>query len=227
MARSQGVLYLDRYSFDLYSDLLATVIRFPFDPKVIRDYDVIDKNGLVNEIKLFIQQNNLQPITLVIILSADVLFTKQITLSDPTKRQATVQSFVENVPFESVGSVNIPSADAIQIIASNKDMYDTIQQSFAASRFSVVAVAPAVVINDVNFSNGLTADIAPQILGMMESLQAYNFQTLPQTVQLETTKDETTTKSETKKNVRLFLLIGVFVLLLVALGVVIFLTNRG
>ncbi|MBI4084781.1 MAG: hypothetical protein HY431_02645 [Candidatus Levybacteria bacterium] len=227
MARPQGVLYVDKYFFDIYSDLLGTVLRFPFAPQVVRDYDIVDKDGFLSQLRFFIQQNKIQPLALTIILSAQVLFAKQIALADPTKREAAGLSFVESVPFEFVGSVSIPSQNGVEILASNKDMYQTLKQGFATDGFSTDGVFPAILLRDIHVTNGLTADIARRILSMSVSLRAYNFLALPQTVSPEVKTEEGSIQSQSKKSNRLYVMIGVFVLLILVLAVFIFLTNRG
>lgn len=227
MAKAQGVVYLDRYSFDFYSELLGTVVRFPFAPEVVRDYDLINKDGLLNQLKLFIQQNNLAPVTLHIILSDTVLFGKIMTLADPAKSDAVIQGFLDTVPFEFVGSTTILSGNSLQVLATNKDMYETIQQGFEARGFTVEGVLPAVMVKDANFTNGLSADMARQILGIVESLRQFNFLILPIPSQQETRNQEAGNPQEPKKNTRLYLMIGVFVVLLAVLGIVLFLTFRG
>ncbi len=227
MAKPQGIVYLDRYSFDFYSELLGTVVRFPFAPELVRDYDIVDKDGFLVQLKLFIQQNNLQPVSLTIVVSGQAIFSKQLSIADPTKRAETVQAFLDSVPFELVGSITIPAGNVVQVWATSKDMYETIQQGFETNGFSVEGVVPAVMIKDANFTNGLSVDMARQILGMVESMRQFNFLTLPIPSQQETKNQQTGNPQEPKKNTRLFLMIGVFVVLLALLVITLFLTNRG
>lgn len=227
MAKPQGVLFVDRYYFDVYSELLGTVVRFPFSPEVVSDYDIVNKDGFLAQLKLFLKQNTLQPLALIIVVSGEVIFSKQLSIADPTKRTETIQAFLDSVPFELVGSITIPAGNVVQVWATSKDMYETIQRGFETSGFSVEGVVPAVMIKDANFTNGLSADMARLILGMVESLRQFNFLTLPTPSQQEARNQEAGNPQEPNKNTRLYLMIGVFVVLLAVLGIVLFLTSRS
>lgn len=225
MARQHGVIYLDKNIFDFYSELSPNVLRFTFTPDTVRDFDIINHELIINQIKLFVQQNKLAPVMLHIVLSDTVLFGKEIKITDPGKRDFDIQTFLDTVPFESVGSTSVLLPNSVQVLATNKDMYETIKSGFEAIGFMTELVIPALMMKEVNLKNGLVPDSAQFIISRAVALRQYNFISVAmESVELQ----EQGNKGETapKNNKRTFLLVGVFVFLILVLVLVIFMTSQ-
>lgn len=224
MARQHGVIYLDKYMFDFYSELSPNVLRFSFTPDTVRDFDVINHELIINQIKLFVQQNKLAPVMLHIVLSDTVLFGKEIKITDPGKRDLDVQAFLDTVPFESVGSTTVMLPNSVQVLATNKDMYETIKSGFEPNGFTTELVIPALMMKEVNLKNGLSPDSAQFIISRAVALRQYNFISVAMPVEPQ----EQGSKGEMsqKNNKRTFLLVGVFVFLILVLALVIFMTSQ-
>lgn len=224
MARQHGVIYLDKYMFDFYSELSPNVLRFTFTPDTVRDFDVINHELILSQIKLFVSQNKLTPVMLHIVLSDTVLFGKEIKITDPGKKDFDIQAFLDTVPFESVGSTTVMLPNSIQVLATNKDMYETIKSGFEANGFTTELVIPSLMMKEVNLKNGLAPDSAQLIISRAVALRQYNF--ISVALPVESQGQENKGEPVKKNNKRTFLLVGVFVFLILVLVLVIFMTSQ-
>lgn len=239
---NSGILFLDRNGFLLFSDSINRVVQFNFPPNVVRDLEIIDHDQLAILIDTFFKQAGLAPFQLVILLSNNLLFEKVFTTPQDEKSQKDLELFMDNLPFEHVGSI-IFTQNESKFIATNKDLYQGISKSFEKLSCVVAAIVPAFVIGlDINQMVQITPSLASDTYRRAVSLRQYSFlidkpkaqmkpieksksddiQKIPGDSDDYVQPDAGQGKKEEKNNTRLFLLIGVFVVLIVLLIVAIF-----
>lgn len=149
-----------------------------------------------------------------------------------------VQKFLEDVPFEDVLAKVIKIGDRNCITAVNKELVMTIADVFVANKSTIEAIAPSFIFGqNANFSAGLTATNIKIILEDTETLKLGNLLTnqeknfLPQNLgskienPVSDIKPNKTSDVKKPQNTRQLILIGVFITLLIILGVVYF--NMG
>lgn len=238
------ILFIDRSGFSVYQDTLANIARFNFTPDLVSSLDIINKDQFVSLVTTFIQINKIVGSSLAVILSDNVIYVKDLInpmqksapaqdlkadSNDDKEHKDEVQSFLENVPFEEVLAKVIKTENINRIVAVNKDLVMTIINAFVDKGSTIEAIIPSFMYGqNVNFTAGLTSDNLQVILGNVEILRLGNLLTdqekviFSQNLEGELNNpliDETKKKP---KNLRQYLLIGVFVILLVILTVVYF-----
>ncbi len=143
------------------------------------------------------------------------------------KHQEEIRSFIDHVPFENVLSRNFPMQNGTKVLAVNKDFYMAIKSAFEKVGFRVSAVYPGVVFsNNVGAKPIMDIIVANIILQQAPNLRDDNL--LKETKIFEPVvtekneekdfvvqeKDDKPKKTDKK---RLFLMIGIFVVLMIVL----------
>jgi hypothetical protein len=242
------VLFIDRLGFDLYQDTLVNVSKFNFTPDLVSDLDVINKEQFVNLIGTFIQVNKIVPSSLVIILSDNIICIKDLvnSVQKPVPDQSLkvetnsdkehkdeVQNFLENIPFEEILARVIKSGSVDRIVAVNKDLVMTIADTFVGKGSVMETIVPSFMYGQsTDFTAGLNLNNAQIILGNIETLRLGNLLTDQEKIDpsqnlenelknsLSSVKSNSTKISKKKKNMRQYMLIGVFGVLLIVLVIV-------
>ncbi|MDP3941017.1 MAG: hypothetical protein Q8Q49_01770 [bacterium] len=233
-SNSIGFLYLDQNGLLMFTSTMPAVLQFAFPPDVVRDLEVINKQLLQNELQNLIKANNIQPSRFVIALSENVLFEKPFHDSKSPDTQKEIQEFLDNMPFEHTATIIFENAES-KLIATNRDLYQTLSHLFEQEGSVVDYIFPSYVLGvDVNQALAMTKDRLSEIYRRAPSIRQYSF--LTDTTQqpqghAEQKADSPQAKKEDGKgektsNTRTFVLVGVFVLLLVVLAVAAFLSFR-
>jgi hypothetical protein len=246
------ILFIDRDGFDVHQDVLASAPKFNFTPDLVINSDVIDKGKLSNLIGTLIQINKIVSSSLVVVLSDNIIFTKDLTIpasksTTQNGKEATqpkngdiqskdeeqeVQSFLENIPFEDVMARVIKTGNMNRIVAVNRDLVLAITEAFVNKGSSTEVVVPGFMYGQsINFAAGLTSANIKAILENTETLKIgnllidqekiINFKPL-EDKPISSLVDAKIDSNDIKKpkNLRQYILAGVFVLLLVVLGIV-------
>lgn len=229
-----GVLYLKRNGFELYQQSLSATILFAFEPSVVKDLDIINKEQLILQVADFITKNNLPQASLVILLSHTVIFEKDIGKNEaavePEKQKEeethAIQTFLDAVPFENISSKTYTLENGVKAIATNADLYRTIAGVFENAGSTIETVIPSFVVGDESTTaSGLTNDM---INAAFENIAYLKQETLllhePESI--PTAKNEKIVLSFQPKQKREYVLIGVFVALLGIFAVLYMISNK-
>ena len=148
---------------------------------------------------------------------------------NPNPPQETeIQNFLANVPFEDVLAKVIKTDKLELLVAVNKDIISSIIDPFVKKGFILEAVVPCFLYGqNINITNGLTVDAVRTILRKPELLKAANLLTDHQEIRQPAEVSQTSSQNERGKekkpqNIRQFILIGVFVVLIIVLVIVLF-----
>jgi len=242
------ILFIDRFGFSVYQDTLTNIPKFSFTPDLVVNQDVINKEQFTKLIETFIQINKIIGSSLAIILSDDIIFVKDLKnpvqkpaldqdiktdLNNDKECKGEVQCFLEDIPFEEVLAKVIKVGNVNRIVAINKDLVMVIVDTFTNKESTIEAIAPSYIFGkNANFTAGLNLNNVKVILEDIETLKLGNLLTdqekiIPlQNLGSEIKSSPVRAKSDladgTKKpqNIRQYILIGIFVILLIILGIV-------
>lgn len=233
------ILFLDRDGFSVFQDTQPSIKKFNFTSDSVANLDITNKEQLANLITAFIQTNKIIPSSFVIVLSDSVIYFKDLNppkkpnvippapnpaseLSQNNEPKKEIQNFLDDVPFEEVLAKVIKTDQLNFIVAANKDLVMAIADSFVNKGFIMEGILPSFLYGPVvNFTKGLTQDNIQAILGGSEVLRTGNLLTDQQLSSSQSFELEQKNKEKPTKNIRQYILIGVFVVLLVILGITI------
>lgn len=242
------ILFIDRFGFSVYQDVLANIPKFNFTPDLVSNLDVVSKEQFTNIIATFIQINKIVPSSLAVILSDDIIYIRDIEnpvqkttliqdlkldVSDDKGHEDDVQNFLENIPFEEVLAKVIKTGNVNRIVAVNKDLVMAIINVFVGKGSTIEAITPSFMYGqNANFTTGLTSDNIRVILENTEILKLGNllinqekiipFQDLGSELKNSLADVNPSLANDVKKpqNFRQYMLIGLLVTLLVIFVVV-------
>src|SRR3972149_4305547 len=220
--RSQGVIFLRRDGFDFYEDRDGRILNFPFSQGVVFSLEIINLKELKNQIKTFVETNKLSRADLMIILLADVLFEKNIQDQDPKTQAQEVQKFLVIIPFESISTKILPIQQGVRAIAVNKNLLDALKISFEEFGFSIEGMVPYEFLGELSSGiNSVTTETSKTIIKQFDSLKEASFE-------FERNEKKTASQVESQvgknkpKSLRLYIILGIFGLLLLILIFLIF-----
>src|SRR3989337_2075433 len=161
----KGVLFLKRNGFDFYEDKMENILSFPFSEAVVNSLEIINPQEFNNQIKAFVEINKFLPAALMIILSADVLFEKDIQTQDPNIQDLEVQKFLDVIPFETISTKTLPmDGQGVRIIAVIKNLVDAIRVSFEELGFLIEGIVPYEMVEGLEGTNSLNNEIPKFII---------------------------------------------------------------
>ena len=246
------ILFIDRFGFSVYQDTLTTIPKFNFTQDLVANLDVVNKVQFVSLVSTFIEINKIVPSSLAVILSDDVIYIKdlagpvqkpvsapgsvpapKIEATEDKEHKDEVENFLENIPFEEILARVIKTGNINRIVAVNRDLAMTIVDTFMAKGSTIDSITPGFMYGqNVNFTKGLTSDNLKVILGNVEILRSGNLLTDQEKMIIgRDIRSEMETPAaiveKKKQNRTQYILAGVFIILLVILGVVYFLSQKA
>jgi len=171
-----GILFIDNSRIDVYNYAKNVVLSLDFPQEVIKYSELLDHEKLHLLIKSFIETNKLPLSSLIVVLAKNILFQKDFVKDQETEGQQELlaQDFIDNVPFESVGSKIVPLEKGIRVIAANADLYESVMSTFQQSGFSIQSLLPVTLFGDEIQIERLTTESEKLFSGKSESLRKYS-----------------------------------------------------
>lgn len=233
MVDTKGIIYLQKDKFDFYIPISGKVIEFRFVPEIVQDLEVINAELLENLIKLFVESNKIAISELIIVIADNACFVQDFLQTTPAGElqnfDEQTKKFVESVPFDDVASATFPLKNGIKVLATNRTLFESIVTSFEKLGFKTQVVLPGVVFGgDMGVKTTLDVIAANIIFQNLDTVRQHNL--LEKKIE-ESHEDkdageikapeqvgqdiEVNDKPSGKKsNKRIFLLVGVFVVLI-------------
>ncbi|MBI2442796.1 MAG: hypothetical protein HYV40_02720 [Candidatus Levybacteria bacterium] len=232
-ANNLGFLYLDQNGMLIYMTTTPTVIQFPFPLDIVRDLEIINKDLLQKEVNELFKNNAIPPTRFILALSPNLLFEKVFTNAKDPQAQADIQQFLDNIPFERTGTIIFENAES-KLIATNKDLYQTLTKIIQELGSVVEYIMPAYVLGiDVNQALSMNQAVLNDIHRKAPSLRQYSFLVESPAINPKASDTRIPNSSTNKPSEkpqengdkkRLFLLLGIFVILILILAIVAYLS---
>lgn len=186
---------------------------------VISNLEVLDQDALYALIKDWATKHPMSEVELFLIYGPDVYYETVLKDEEVGKdeRESVIVRFLDLLPFEQVESRTYMDNEGTRIIAINEELDDTLKRGFALQGYETRGEVAAATLGQVA-SQGLNS----QVLGYIEK----NLDTLLRNRLVVPGLDPNEIRPPTKpkKKSSLPLLLGVFGVLLLALGLVIWRT---
>lgn len=216
------ILFIERNRFQLFGGTLTGVVTIDVPETIIRDFDVLQKDGFYTLIKQWVKQYNLTASDLVIVYSDASYFEKVFTSTENPQVETDILKFFDTIPFESIWTKVYPIPNGKRAVGVNKSLYEAIHQGFSLQGVSTRAVLPAFTLGTYATARMLDAGMSGHIIKNIDILVKQSLFDGTELVIPSGGKQDTTMSSQ-KKNKNLPLLLGVFgTLILILILVVIF-----
>lgn len=219
-SRGLAVLYLMRDGFVLYVQRTNVVVQCRFAQDSVRDVEVRNKESLRAQLQHFIRSNKLLPARILMLLSHEVLFEKQFTDTRQLHREIETERFLETIPFENISRKEYAIDQGYQLVATNREYYETIVALLLEEGFVCEAVVPVSVVKEVHWDKEQSFDVhvAQNLLRKLEALKQHSLLTPHQ-------RGEASTQVRETERRKLMLAVGFFVVA-IFLSLLLFLFRR-
>ncbi len=231
----QSILFLDRNRFDYFDGLTGQIISLPFSENIISALDVLSPTEFEKQIKSFVDLNKLNPAGIVVILSSNVLFEKDIVDVPVEKQTEEVEKFLDVVPFDNIATKLIPLQKGVRISAVNKDLCNAIATGFEKCGFKIESFVPYEELQpEIMQMAALDGPTLTVIMKKIDSIKNFSFafdmkipvgtKPKPQSGTTQTTSGKMINNSEPPNKIRIIALGVVFGILIIVL---VFMVLRG
>ncbi|MGE5041959.1 MAG: hypothetical protein ACM3IJ_03570 [Candidatus Levyibacteriota bacterium] len=213
-----AILYLDRNGFYFYTLGMENVATCVFPETMVRDLEVVDPFGVENQIKTFVNQLNLPPFDISIVLSSNIVFEKIVQSGSGELEE--INKFLEEVPFERYEKIITIEEGNKRVFAANKNLTYCLEMSFTKVGSSVSIVVPYYPLSNLLQTLPLDVSSAQAILKKVGDLKSYNMKRIEEKQEIRTSVDTSSGQQKTPVNKnRIYILAAVFVVLI---GVMLF-----
>ena len=217
MFNKKVILFLKRDSVELYiADNDGPKNRFPFPPEIIKYEEILDEAKFESLITSFLQKELAPNQKVTILLSPDILFQKTISSPDKTIQESEVKKFTDEIPFDAskTATIKLPTTDGLNLIATNKKLYQSIATAVEKINSEVEAVIPSTLFG-ITKNLPLTKDDISKITNNSKLANASNFLLSQQDTDSQI--DQEGSKSFAKNNKNILLI--VFAVLIIIVGI--------
>jgi len=228
MTKNRAIIFIHKDKFEYYDETQSRIIHFVFQPDVIQDLELVDKDKLNLQVKSFVETNKIPPANMLFIIADTIIFEKSFPVTPNADKNLEIQKFLENIPFEHVSYKVIDSQKDYKVLAINKELFEALKFSFETLGFKTLGIIAQFSLGETyRISQNLNSDIAKYILRHFDPLKKQGFIQEEMKLPPQTTTEET--PGEVKKiqspisKYRLPILISVFVLSIGALSIFIYL----
>lgn len=208
LKKQNGVIWLDKTGLSLYIED-KPFIRLNFTPEIIDHLEVIDKIKLETSVHNFVNQNKIGNLSLIMIMTADILFEKSWPIPQTEVQIKEEADFVDSLPFENVAVHSWTKDTQKKIAAVNQDFITVFKESFEKDNCHIVAAFPYSI-----FTPNIRNESVKDIWKKLDSLKHDNFIEKPKESSDTNKVFELTNPNKKQERSILPFLIPVFLLLM-------------
>jgi hypothetical protein len=118
--------------------------RLKFDPKVVENMEVLNKQKLVATCKAFFTEQNLDHRKVLMVLDQDITFEKVLSTNKLVDAQTELDNFLTAMPFD-VGKragFSVSVDEVVRLYATNYELIFAIAEAIEAAGAKVIATTP-------------------------------------------------------------------------------------
>lgn len=213
MAKRQlAVFYIDANKAYFYGSNTKSVLQVELPPDVIVYMDILNKEKFYQLIQSLVTINKIEPVPLLILFSPYATYEKDLAAKSPEDIATETQQFLSSVPYERVLSKVYKLQDKSKVVALNQDLYEAIKYGFEKLNFQTASIVSLLLLQQVMPELGSTLDLE-LIAGKFESIKQYSLITAEEINNAAKVSQQSGEPNKSNP-LRLYGLIGVFVVLL-------------
>lgn len=218
----RSAIYIDRNNLYYYGGNVHAPVAFPFPKTTVFDMEIINEAELATQISEWIKKNKIESSSTIILLSNTVYLQKEIPEGTPPEKQNEIKkAFKENVPFSDTYLQEIPVGKSLLLVAVNTNFVYAIRDIFHSCGFTIDAIAPVAEVYGLQPVTAFNVQVAQEAI---KKISKDNGFPLHQIEEVPNPQSEDPLP-QTHSNNRLYIMVGVFAILIVILAVL-FMTQR-
>jgi hypothetical protein len=213
--KQNGVIWFDKTGLSIYLEN-KPFLRLNFTPDTFSNLEIVDRAKLENSIRGFINQNKLNYLSYILILTSDVLFEKDWPIPQSETQLKEEAEFVESIPFENTIIHAWVRDNKKKVIATNEDYIYFLKEIFEKENGRLVGAFPYSL-----FGANVRNESVKEIWRNINNFKQDNLVEIGANQQPLRSNNPTQQNSEQKKSSLPFLIV-IFVILLSVLGYLMF-----
>ena len=219
-----GIFYLDANKGYFYGSNSSSVLQVEIPADTMSYFDIINRDKFYQIIQALVTTHKIAPAPLLILVSAGATYEKNIASKTTEEINTESAQFLETVPFEKVLSRIYKMGDTATLFATNRDLYEAVKHGFEKLHFSTAAIVSLAVLQKVMPDLGSTLNLEA-VASKFDAIKQYSFITAEEIN--NPAKPRVEQEEKPKSNpMRLYGLIGVFVVLVGVLVVMVIVTMQ-
>src|SRR3989338_5885197 len=174
--KNKAIVFIHKDKLEYFDETQSKIFQFVFQPNLIQDLEVVDKDQINIQLKSFIGTNKLTVANLLFVIAEAITFEKTFQIVPNANKDLEIQKFLENIPFEHVSYKIIDGQKDYKVLAINKELYDVFKFTFESLGFKVLSIIPQSALGDsYRNSQNLNSDMVKYILIHFDPLQKQGF----------------------------------------------------
>ncbi|PIR42715.1 hypothetical protein CO058_00650 [candidate division WWE3 bacterium CG_4_9_14_0_2_um_filter_35_11] len=144
-SKKSGLLYVKRDKAQLYVVGSSSSIEVVFDSAVFENLEVKDKDAFESSIKEIIQRIASKNISILIVLSSDIVFRKDMSKISDGELDQEINKFIDAIPMDndSLDYRIMPVETGVAVVATNTMIYNIARDAVESLGSNVIAIVPA------------------------------------------------------------------------------------
>src|SRR3989338_2104749 len=144
-SKKSGLLYIRRDKAQLYIVGSSSSIEVVFNPAVFENLEVKDKDAFESSIKEIIQKKVSKNISILIVLSSDIVFRKDMPKISGGELDQEINKFIDAIPMdnENLDYRIMPVESGVAVIATNSIIYNIARDAVESLGSEVLAIVPS------------------------------------------------------------------------------------
>ncbi|MCB9812977.1 MAG: LytR C-terminal domain-containing protein [Pseudomonadales bacterium] len=201
-------------------------LEFPLSSDIIKDLTIIDEAKLKKSLESFLSKTQITDNETLIILNKNTYFRTTIESPElnPENNKVIIDQFSDLVPFDDIFVKQFNLHKKLEVVAINREFYEPILSVLQKLKFNITMILPDLVVKDYIGEASCTPEENSALLKVLNKLGQYDLLGSGHILLSKTKIDLAPIKAENK---RLYILVGLFAILIIMLvGVIIFNSNR-
>jgi len=175
MADNQtSLIYIDKNKLWFYNSATREVLSLDFPVATVKDMEVLNRELFTKQFESFLSVHKIVSSRVNFVISTSLLFLKDISGIEESKKDEAIREFVENVPFDNVANTTVHQDKTVRVIAINKDLLTLLKRTLEKNKFEIGLALPMSLVPNISIHGALDAQTAQLVLGASDGLKMYN-----------------------------------------------------
>lgn len=215
--RQKSILYVDRASLSYYVKTNQKPAVLELAPDVVKDMEIVSPEKFVNALAYWMDSNKISACDLLVVISENIYFEHAVqSLANSDEDEKEIEMFLGTVPFEQSVHRILTDGASKRVVVLGKDYYDLLLEFLEKRYFRVLALLPASLLN-IKSLEELKVD---HLIKNLDDYKRFNFLS---DFERKFVPQSFITKNSPKDTKNLKIMLGLFGVLIIVLGVMLYL----
>lgn len=215
--RQKGLLFVDRSSLTYYAKSNQKPLVLELAQDAVKDMEIVSPEKFINALAYWMDNNKLTACDLIVVISENLYFEHAVqSLANSDEDDKDIEMFLGTVPFDQSVSRILHDGASKRVVVLGKDYYDLLLEFLEKRYFRVLALFPSSLLK-VKSPEEVKVD---QLIKNLDDYKRFNFLS---DFERKFVSQSFIAKNTPKDTKNLKIMLGLFGVLIIILGVVLYL----